>query len=62
MIKDGRKMFTMKAEVVGRPYLVSDDLIKTVAQKIYERWRFTISEIYVNFHKFQSLYEIIIVG
>jgi hypothetical protein len=34
MFKDGRKMFTMQSEVVGRPSVVSDDLIKTGNQKI----------------------------
>jgi hypothetical protein len=55
-------MFTMKAEVVGRSYLVRYDLVKIVDQKIYEIWRFTISEFCVNLHKFQPLYENITVG
>jgi hypothetical protein len=37
-------MFTMKSEVVGRPSVVSDDLVQSVDQKICERRRFTISE------------------
>jgi hypothetical protein len=47
MFKDGRtseQMFTMKSEVVGRPSVVSDDLVESVDQKICERRRFTISE------------------
>jgi hypothetical protein len=62
MFKDGRKMFTMKAEVVGRPSLVSDDLVNIFDPKMYERGRFTVSEFCANFHKFQSLYKIITVG
>jgi hypothetical protein len=34
ILKDGRKMFAMKSEVVGRPSLVSDDLVQSVEQQI----------------------------
>jgi hypothetical protein len=34
MFKDGRKIFTMKTEVVGRPSIVSDDLVQSVDQRI----------------------------
>jgi hypothetical protein len=42
-------MFTMKSEVVGRPSVVSDDLVRSVDQKICERQSFTISEISCEF-------------
>jgi hypothetical protein len=35
----------MKNKVVGRPSVVSDDLVQIVDQKICGRWRFTISEL-----------------
>jgi hypothetical protein len=35
-------MFTMKAEVFGRPSVVSDDPVESVNQKICERLHFTI--------------------
>jgi hypothetical protein len=38
-------MFTMKGEVVNWPSVVSDDLVRSVDQKICERRRFTISEL-----------------
>jgi hypothetical protein len=41
----GEQMFTMKSEVVGRPSVVSDDLIQNVDQKICERQRFAIIEL-----------------
>jgi hypothetical protein len=44
-------MFTMKSEVVGRPHVVSDDLIQNVDQSIYKRWRFTISKLACYFPK-----------
>jgi hypothetical protein len=40
-------MFTMKIEVVGRPSVMSDDLVRSVDQKICERRRFTISDTIV---------------
>jgi hypothetical protein len=42
-------MFTMKNEVVGRPSVVSDDFDHSVAQKVCERRRFTISEFSCEF-------------
>jgi hypothetical protein len=38
----GEQMFKMKSEVVGGPYVVSEDLVQSVDHKICERWRFTI--------------------
>jgi hypothetical protein len=29
----GEQMFMMKSEVVGRPFVVSDDLVQSVEQK-----------------------------
>jgi hypothetical protein len=40
-------MFTMKSDVVNRPSVVNDDLVKNVAQIIYERRRFTISHFFM---------------
>jgi hypothetical protein len=34
----------------GRPFVVSDDIVQN------ERWRFTISELLCEFHKFHSLF------
>jgi hypothetical protein len=42
-------MFTMKSEVVGRPSVVTDDLVHCHDQRICERRRFTISELYCEF-------------
>jgi hypothetical protein len=42
--KMGEEIFTMKSEVVGRPSVVSDDLVQRVDQKNGERRCFTISE------------------
>jgi hypothetical protein len=41
----GEQMLMIKSEVVGRPSVVSDDLVQSVDQKICERWCFTISEL-----------------
>jgi hypothetical protein len=30
----GKQMFTMKTEVVGQPFVVSDDLVKSFEQKV----------------------------
>jgi hypothetical protein len=59
----GEQMVTMKSEVVGRPCLVSDDLVQSVDQKICESRRFTISELSSEFPQISCivLYEIIIV-
>jgi hypothetical protein len=51
-------MFTMKSEVVGRPSVISDDLVQS------ERRHFTISQFSCEFPKFHArilLYEIITV-
>jgi hypothetical protein len=34
MFKDGRKMFTVKSEVVGRPSVVSNDLVQSADKKL----------------------------
>jgi hypothetical protein len=41
----GEQMFTMKSEAIGPPSVVSDDLVQSVDQKIWERRPFTISEV-----------------
>jgi hypothetical protein len=41
----GEQMFTKKSEVVDLPSVVSDSLVQSVDQTIYERPRFTISEL-----------------
>jgi hypothetical protein len=41
----GEQVFTMKKKVVSRPSVVSDDLFKSVGQKICERRHFTFSEL-----------------
>jgi hypothetical protein len=45
MFEDEHTIFTMKNEVVGWPSVVSDNLVQSVDQKIYGRWRFRISEL-----------------
>jgi hypothetical protein len=45
----GKQIFPTKSEVVGRPSVVSDDLFQSVGQKICERRRFTISEVFCEF-------------
>jgi hypothetical protein len=47
----------------GQPSVLSDDLVQSVHQKIYERWRFTISELLCEFPQIPCtlLYEIITV-
>jgi hypothetical protein len=53
----GEQMFTLKSEMVGRLSVVSDDFVRSVDQKICERRRFTISELYrMNLHKFHTLF------
>jgi hypothetical protein len=56
-------MFTMMSEVVDQPSVVSDDLLQSVAQKISERWLFTIPEVLCEFPHISCtvVYEIIIV-
>jgi hypothetical protein len=56
-------MFNTKSEVVGRPSVVSDDLVQSVDQNICERWHFTISELSCEFPQISRtlLYEIITV-
>jgi hypothetical protein len=59
----GEQMFTMKSEVVSWPSVVSDDLVQSVDQKIYERRCFTISELPCGFPQISRtpFYEIITV-
>jgi hypothetical protein len=61
MFKDGRKNIHDE-ERSGRPSVVSDDLVRSVDQKICERRRFTISELLCEFPHISRtvLYEIII--
>jgi hypothetical protein len=61
MIKDRRKMFMMKSEVVGRPSVVSDDLVQSVDENICESRRFTISKVSCEFPQISLtiLYQII---
>jgi hypothetical protein len=47
--KMDEQMFTKNGEVIGRPSVVSDDLVQIVDQKICARRRFTISELSCNF-------------
>jgi hypothetical protein len=56
-------MGTAKSEVVGRPSAVSNDLVRSVDEKISERRRFTISELSCEFPQISRapLYEIIAV-
>jgi hypothetical protein len=60
MFKDGRTNVHDK-ERSGRPSVMSDDLVQSVDQKILERRRFTISELWCEFtHVSRTvLYEII---
>jgi hypothetical protein len=53
----------MKSEAVGRPSVVSDDLVQSVDQKICERRSFMISELSCEFPQISCilLYEIITV-
>jgi hypothetical protein len=43
--KMGEHTFTMRNEVVSRPYVVSDDPVQSVDQNICEGQGFTISEL-----------------
>jgi hypothetical protein len=45
----GEKMFTRKSEVFDRPSVMSDGLVQSADQKIYERQRSTISELSCEF-------------
>jgi hypothetical protein len=56
-------MFTMKSEMIGRPSVVSVDLVQSVDEKICERRHLTISELSREFPQSSRihLYEIIIV-
>jgi hypothetical protein len=50
MFKDGRTKFHDENLVVGRPSVVSnDDFVQSVEQKIYERRRFTVTELSCEF-------------
>jgi hypothetical protein len=59
----GKQMLTMKNEMVGPPFLESDDLVQSVDQNMCERWRSTISELSCEFTHISRavLYEIITV-
>jgi hypothetical protein len=48
-------MFTMKSEVVGRPSVVSHDLVQSVGQNICENDASQLQNFHVNFHKFHPL-------
>jgi hypothetical protein len=54
-------MLMTRSEVVGRPPKVSDDLVRSVDQQIYEGWRFAISEVSCEFPQTARtiLYEVI---
>jgi hypothetical protein len=56
----GEQMFTMKSEVIGYLWWVSD-LVQRVNQNIYERRHFTISELSCEFpqNPLTALYKII---
>jgi hypothetical protein len=62
MFKDGRTN-VHDEEWSGRPCVVSDDLVQSVDQKIYERGHFTISELSCEFPQISRtvLYKIIAV-
>jgi hypothetical protein len=61
LFKDWRNNVNDKKRI-GWPFVVSDDLVQSVAQKICERRRFTISEFSCEFPQISRtvLYEIII--
>jgi hypothetical protein len=44
MFKDGQTN-VYDEERSGQPSVVSDDLVQSVDQKIFDRWRFIISEL-----------------
>jgi hypothetical protein len=52
----GEEMFTMKSEVVGRPSVVSDDLVQSVDQKLVKDSAPQFQNFCVNFHKFHTLF------
>jgi hypothetical protein len=60
MFKDGQTN-VHDEERSGQPSVVSDDLVQIVDQKICERWRFIISELWCEFLYISCtvLYEII---
>jgi hypothetical protein len=49
-------MFTMKSEEVGRPSVVSDDLVQSVDQNYVTNGASQFQSFRVNFHKFQALF------
>jgi hypothetical protein len=59
----GEQMFTMKSEVVGWLFVVSDNLVQSDDQKISERQCFTISKVSCEFPQISCivLYQIITV-
>jgi hypothetical protein len=56
LFKDGRKMFTMKSEVVCLQSAVSDDLVQNVDQKSVKVGISQIQNFRVNLHKFHALF------
>jgi hypothetical protein len=49
-------MFKMKSEVVGRPFVVSDDLVQNVDQVSVKDSTSQFHNVHVNFHKFHTLF------
>jgi hypothetical protein len=52
----GEKMFTIKSEVVGRPSVVSEDLVQNVTKKFVKDGALQFQNFRVNFHKFHALF------
>jgi hypothetical protein len=52
----GEQMFTMMSEVVGRPSVVSDDLVQSVEQKYVKDGTSKFQNFCVNFHKFHAIF------
>jgi hypothetical protein len=49
-------MFTMKSEVFGRSYVVSDYLVQNVDEKAMKYGVSQSHNFHVNFHKFRTLF------
>jgi hypothetical protein len=56
----GKKMFTMKSEVVGRPSVMNDDLVQSVDQKFVKDGVSHFHKFHVNFHKFHALFSMLL--
>jgi hypothetical protein len=52
----GEQMSTMEAEVVGRPSVVSNDLVRSVDQKFVKDGASQFQSFQVNFDKFHALF------